>query len=230
MALKGKGGALTEKQQYYLDRSYNSTIRLINLVNDMLNTSRIESGRMKFEIKKTNVEELIKTVIEEVIPRANELGITIKLNQINNEVSALMDKDKIHEVLINLIGNSLKFTPKGGIITVSCSEKEGRVTVDVTDTGSGLDPEDIPRLFQKFGMIEGSYATNQLAAQGTGLGLYICKSIIEKHQGTIGVASPGKNKGSTFSFTLFSYSAAKEHEFNQAVAEGGLDIIHSEFK
>lgn len=230
MALKGKGGALTEKQQYYLDRSYNSTIRLINLVNEMLNTSRIESGRMKFIMKKENIVGLIKNVIEEVLPRAKELGVLIRFDPSKKEIFALMDQDKIQEVLLNLIGNSLKFTPKGGKIMISCIKKGEEITVSIHDGGSGIEPDDLPRLFQKFGMIEGSYATNQSASQGTGLGLFICKAIIEKHQGRIWAESPGKNMGSTFAFTLLSYSSAKEKEFDHGESETGLDIIHNEFK
>jgi len=113
----------------------------------------------------------------------------------------LADQDKIKEVLINLIGNSLKFTPANGKISLSLEQKESMVFTKVTDTGKGISQTDMPKLFQKFGMIEGNY-TNLPSGQGSGLGLYISKGIIDLHGGKITVESEGNNKGTTFSFSL----------------------------
>lgn len=228
MALQGKGGDLTTKQKYYLERAYSSTDRLIKLVNEMLNISRIESGRIALQVSKVELFDLLKEVIAEVLPRAQELELTISLKRSvqgdhgdgQRSIQVLADVDKCKEVLINLIGNSLKFTPKGGKITLEVSQDSAtEVSVHVHDTGVGIAPEYVPSLFQKFGLIEGSYQTNQAASQGTGLGLFISKSIVELHGGKIWMESAGVGKGATFSFTLPIYSAAREKMFRKKFDE-----------
>lgn len=201
MTLAGKGGELNEKQRYYMERAYSATDRLIKLVNDMLNISRIESGRLTLDLQPVHMDRLVQDVIVDIMPRANELGIIIKLEKEEAMSEVLADQDSIKEVLINLIGNSLKFTPKGGNITINIAKNDGKVETSVKDNGIGIEKEDMEKLFQKFGLIQGSYATNQ-KAQGTGLGLYICKQIVTMHGGKIWANSDGKNQGSTFTFTL----------------------------
>lgn len=229
LALAGKGGELTEKQRFYLERSYNSTTRLIKLVNDMLNVSRIESGRMSFEIEKVDMNTLIDEVIGEVEPRANELGVQIVFSKDMTVPAVLADSDKIKEVVINLIGNSLKFTPKGGSITITMEHKGNEVITHVKDTGEGITAEDLPKLFQKFSLIKGSYQTNQRASQGTGLGLYISKSIMKQHQCDIWAESEGRGKGATFSFSLKEYNDRDFGWFKRNLkGVEGLGIIHTE--
>lgn len=227
MALKGRGGELNEKQSYYLNRAYKSTVRLINLVNDMLNISRIESGRIAVNIQKTDLIELVESVIGEVKPRADELGLhlTVKKRALP---PVLADSDKIKEVLINLIGNSLKFTPHGGSIEVSFDVSESAVVTRVTDNGAGISAEDQKHLFQKFGFIGTSYKVNKSDSQGTGLGLYISKSIIDLHKGKMTVFSDGQSKGSTFTFSLKTYNDADFAEFQHEFSDQkeGLGVIH----
>jgi signal transduction histidine kinase len=226
--LAGKGGKLEEKQKFYLDRAYKSTTRLINLVNDMLNVSRIESGRISIEVKKVDLEKLSEEAIGEVMPRATELGINVVLQKSPTPLFVIADQDKIKEVLINLVGNSIKFTPKGGTITVAFSQKDGMIVTSVTDTGVGIAPENMPKLFAKFGMVKASYVVNEQASSGTGLGLYICKSIIEIHGGQVWASSPGINKGATFSYSLKPYT---QEEFGRLEAQfkghGEVGIIHT---
>ncbi|MBI2430897.1 MAG: hypothetical protein HYV39_02700 [Candidatus Levybacteria bacterium] len=201
MALSGRGGTLSDKLRYYLDRAYKSTDRLIKLVNDMLNVSRIESGRVSVSLKATNINEVIIDTLTEMLPKAQEQNVELLFTPFPNLPYADADADKIKEVLINLIGNALKFTPMGGKITASVSVTNDVVVVKITDTGKGIPPEGMPKLFQKFGRIDSEYLVKQ-NAQGTGLGLYICKSLIELHHGRIWAESDGEGKGSTFSFTL----------------------------
>lgn len=195
-------GRLTDKQKVYLERTYQSTERLIKLVNDMLNVSRIESGRMKVNMSQVNLVQLANEVLGEVLPTAQNLQIEITIDEPVEPLPLVSaDPEKIKEVIINLIGNSLKFTPKEGKIHVSFDREQSFIWTKVTDTGKGIKPEDQGKLFQKFGMIEGNYvgiSTNQ----GTGLGLYITKSIIQLHGGTITMSSAGENKGTTFAFSL----------------------------
>ncbi len=229
LALANKGGELTEKQRYYIERSYNSTTRLIKLVNDMLNVSRIESGRMSFEIQTVDMNTLIKDVIGEVEPRANELEVNIVFKPVEGIPVVLADPDKIKEVVINLIGNSLKFTPKGGDITITYEQKDGMLITHVKDTGEGIAEEDISKLFQKFSLIKGSYQTNQRASQGTGLGLYISKSIMKQHKGDIWAESEGRGKGATMSFSLKINNEADYQWFkDHSNSAEGLGIIHTE--
>jgi signal transduction histidine kinase len=227
MAINGKGGELNEKQHYYLDRAYMSTERLIKLVNDMLNVSRIEAGRVSLTVYKVNLNTLSEEVIAEVKPRGDELGLNIKLNRFNDLPAVIADSDKIKEVLINFIGNSLKFTPKGGLIQISFEEKNGMVITHVTDNGRGIPKDDQEKLFEKFGLIKGSYATNN-SSEGTGLGLYICKSIIKMHKGEIWAYSEGRDKGATFSFSLKEYNQ-RDLELIKAEQGGkeGKEIIQT---
>ena len=219
MALAGKGGELTEKQNYYLTRAYNSVDRLIKLVNDMLNVARIESGRINIEMKEININQVVQEVIDEVLPRAQELGLTFVVEYSDSFPKVLADGDKIKEVIFNLVGNSLKFTPQGGKITISFAQRDKMVEVKVSDTGSGIDPENLPKLFQKFGILPGSYTTNQ-SSFGTGLGLYISKSIVELHGGEIWVASSGKNKGTTFTFSLKVFNEVDLKNINEKSYHG----------
>jgi signal transduction histidine kinase len=231
MALEGKGGALTEKQKYYIQRGYNSVDRLIRLVNDMLNISRIESGKISIELQSVDLVKMTQEVVDEVLLRAKEVGVTIEMQKLDTLPRVFADSDKIKEVLFNLIGNSLKFTPKGGTITISFFRKDDFIETSIADTGAGISIEDSGKLFQKFGLLPGSYITNQTSTQlGTGLGLYICKSIINLHHGEIKAESEGRGKGSTFSFTLkvFDESDMKElKKENPQEKKDTAELIHA---
>jgi len=230
MALKGKGGELNEKQRYYIERGYNSVDRLIRLVNDMLNISRIESGRITVELQSVDLIKLTQEVVDEVLPRAHEVGVTLNLNKAASLPNVLADPDKIKEVLFNLIGNSLKFTPKGGTITIIFNRKDGYVETSIKDTGAGIPQEDIGKLFQKFGLLPGSYITNQTTVAGTGLGLYICRSIINLHHGEIRAASEGRGKGSTFTFSLKEFHDSDMQELKTQSSEdtkSKMGLIHA---
>ena len=195
-------GTLNDKQKQYLDRTYASTERLIKLVNDMLNVSRIQSGRMTITPKPTDMTHLIQDTILEVAPAAKEHQLTVDFTPPTEEIPQVhVDPEKMKEVIINLIGNSLKFTPPEGKITISLYQKDGMVVIQVTDTGKGIKKEDLHSLFQKFGIIESNYLSKE-NLHGSGLGLYISKSIVEMHGGKMWVESKGENQGTTFYFSL----------------------------
>ena len=201
MLLEGHGGKVSKKQKDYLDTAYKSTDRLIMLVNDMLDVSRIESGRMTIDLKAVKYDGLVLDVVSELKPRADELGVKISVVPSPTLPQVLADFNKIKEVLINLVGNALKFTPKEGRITISIKQKDNMVETQVSDTGTGIKSEDIPKLFQKFSMV-GNSAEKQKNTQGTGLGLYLSKLIVGLHGGKIWAESEGEGKGSTFTFSL----------------------------
>lgn len=201
LLINDKDEKLSEKQKIHLDRTYESVERLIALVNDMLNVSRIESGRILITPKATDMEKLIQAIIAELLPKAKEEGIDLSLEKDSETLpQALADPDKTREVLINLLGNALKFTPENGKVKISLSLKDNMILTQISDTGAGMRPEEIPKLFQKFGILN-DFLTKK-NTQGTGLGLYISKSIIELQGGKMWAESEGENKGSTFSFTL----------------------------
>jgi two-component system sensor histidine kinase/response regulator len=231
MALKGKGGVLNEKQKYYIERSYNSVDRLVRLVNDMLNISRIESGHITIDFQQVDLNTLVQEVVDEVLPRAGEVGVSVTVQKLGSLPAVLADPDKIKEVLFNLIGNSLKFTPRGGSITVNFAQQNGFIETTVKDTGAGISPENIGKLFQKFGLLPGSYITNQTTTGGTGLGLYICRSIIDLHHGIIKAESEGVGKGTTFTFSLKVYNEGEYQLLKKVNADPNTDkigLIHAQ--
>ena len=202
MLLNKSAGDLTEKQKVYLQRTLSSTERLINLVNDMLNVSRIESGKLTIEPVPADIGKLASDVVTEMQTRAMEMEVNLIYTPPKSPLISNVDIDRIKQVLINLIGNSFKFTPKGGVITVDLTQSGSDLAlIKVSDTGRGISSADMAKLFTKFSMI----GTNNLTkdkGQGTGLGLYLSKSLVELHGGKIWVESEGEDKGSTFSFTL----------------------------
>jgi signal transduction histidine kinase len=200
MALNRSDIPLSEKMKKYLTRTLVSTERLINLVNDMLNISRIESGRIEVLPKAFDLMELVSDVVSEVEAKAKEKSLHIKsYNVVLPKVYA--DPDKVHQVLLNLIGNAMKFTPERGLIELSFMADGQFVDVSVKDSGVGISQEDLPRLFKKFGRLDNSYVAAATSG-GTGLGLFICKSLVELMGGRIWVTSQGRNRGTTFTFSL----------------------------
>ena len=227
MALSGKGGALSERQQYYLDRASSSTDRLIKLVNDMLNISRIESGRMAIRFAETDMVSLVQKIVDEVRPKLQENALAFSFSVSDRLPSVIADPDKISEVVMNYLSNAIKFTPKGGRIRVVIADEGAMVRVSVTDTGIGIAGKNIGKLFAKFGALHPEGVPDMVAAQSTGLGLYISKSIVEKHGGQVGAVSPGEGRGATFSFTLPVYSEETLKRLERSVHSEGLGIIHS---
>lgn len=197
-----KNSKLDAKQKEYVDRAYASTDRLIGLVNDMLNVSRIESGRMTMDFAPSDIKKVAEDVVKEMSTQAEAQKIHLFVRGPSEPIQQVYaDPNRIKEVIINFIGNSFKFTPAGGEIKVVIEPSETDVTVRVVDTGKGIKPEDMDKLFKKFSIV-GSQYLRKLNSQGTGLGLYLSKSIIELHKGKIWAESAGENKGATFSFTL----------------------------
>jgi signal transduction histidine kinase len=202
MALNKSDIPLSSQLKEYLNRAYISTERLIRLIQDMLTVSRIEGKRLMFQNEDLKLLELWQQVVNELDVVAKEKGITLAFKPLcpadNTFVS--VDKIRIVEVLQNLIGNALKFTPSGGSITVAVSANEKCVKTEVTDTGPGISPEDSSKLFTKFGRLGTSYQRVP-GESGTGLGLFISKQLVEAHGGRIWVESK-YGKGSTFAFIL----------------------------
>jgi len=201
MLKEGRGGKLTKMQAEYVQNAFEGTERMIRLISDMLDVSRIEQRAMHLDKKNIDVCNLIKEVIEELSVRAREAGVA--LNGPKAARKAIMvraDWDKMNEIFVNLISNSLKYTPRGGKVEVLVAVKRESVEFCVADTGVGIKRKDRPKLFKKFGRLSSSL-TKAAEAGGTGLGLYISKSLVQAHGGRIWVED-NKGGGSRFCFTL----------------------------
>jgi len=180
----------------YLDISYASSERLLKLVEDMLTVSRIEGKRLMLKIESVNLNEIVKQVLEEFIVIAKDKKIAFNFNPAATVMTVSGDKERLTEVVQNILGNALKFTPIGGHIDVNFSEKGNYSVIEIFNSDSYISPEDIAKLFEKFRQLETKEA-GQSTAHGTGLGLYISKQIVEMHHGRIEVVSE-ENKGSSF--------------------------------
>jgi signal transduction histidine kinase len=190
-------GPLNEKQEEYLRDIRESGAHLLSLINDILDLSKIEAGRMELEVKDFDLRQAVSDAMILVRERAmrRELALDVVIDAGVATVRA--DERKIKQVLLNLLSNAIKFTPEGGRITVHATAGDGCVEVSVRDTGVGIAPEDQGVIFDEFRQV-GSSAAKQ---EGTGLGLALCRKFIELHGGTIWVNSE-VGKGSVFSFAL----------------------------
>ncbi len=200
MALHKSDVPLSQRLEKYLYRTLLSTERLINLVSDMLNVSRIEAGKIEINPKPFNIVELVKDVMEEVKVKSDEKRLQLLVLE-HSLPQVFADADKVHQVLLNLIGNALKFTYPGGTISVNFFTDGKSVEISVKDNGAGIAKDDLAKLFHKFSRLDNSY-TAVSTSGGTGLGLYISKSLVELMHGSIWAQSEGVDKGSTFTFSL----------------------------
>jgi two-component system sensor histidine kinase ChiS len=191
--LDGGVGDLTEKQKHVLKVILRGAERLQTSITDILDITKLESGRMELHKEKLKLEPLIKEVIERMRLSAEAKGVSI--TQEMPELPAVeADRKRVEQVLIHLIDNAIKFAPENGRVDVSAKCEGDQVLVQVKDNGKGIAKEDFPKLFTKFFQADPS-------TRGTGLGLAICKRLVELHGGRIWCESE-LGKGSTFSFTL----------------------------
>lgn len=252
------------KLNKYITNVYQSSKRLARLVSDLLNVSRIEQGRLLVQKSIVNIEDLVTSVIEELKFKSQtaQVRLTTNYRLPSNKALVYADADKIKEVVVNLCGNSLKYTKPGGqaivtvdvwptntivqhyghmadhvqknqngngdgaiqkIVNASYTKMIGdyQIVVSVTDNGVGIAQEDIGKLFQKFSRV-GDWTTQ--AVQGTGLGLYVSRALVEMHHGKIWVESAGVGKGSTFFFSLPFAAYAKQLQQLDAVVPKGKDM------
>lgn len=197
--LDGLTGQLSEKQVRYLARIKSNTDRLARLINDVLDLSTIEAGRIDFKPTNFPLIPLTKDILENLRPVSEEKLIDLEITSSDPSVSAWGDRDKVAQVLMNLIANAVKFTPPHGKVAVAIGRNGNEwVQVSVVDTGPGIPPEEVNKIFDKFYQ---ATQANRQKPKGTGLGLAISKALVEMHQGKIWVESE-VGKGSTFSFTL----------------------------
>lgn len=197
IVIDGVTGKIKKEQKDCLDIAKRNVDRLNRLINDLLDFQKLGAGKMNFDIHDNNANDVAKEVYETMLSMAKKEGINLVLELDSNLPMAKFDKDKINQVLSNLVNNAIKFT-KEGSITITTSKKGDVIQISVSDTGCGIKKEDLPKLFHEFAQLE---TTGIEKPKGTGLGLVITKEIITKHGGEIWIESE-VGQGSTFSFTL----------------------------
>ncbi len=182
----------------YIQLIHQETLRLNRLIHDLLDLSLLESGKVKWELEPINVSDLISVVLLKMEPQINEQKLTV-INEVTSGLPEVPgNRDRIEQVLTNLIANAIQFSPAGGTIRIQAQTSENLVTVSVGDQGPGIPPEDLPHIWERFHRVEKS---RNRATGGTGLGLAIVKQIVESHGGHVDVKSE-LGRGSIFSFVL----------------------------
>jgi signal transduction histidine kinase len=197
-------GELNEKQAEYTEDILTSGRHLLSLINEILDLSKVEAGRMELETAPFDLPLAIENARTFVRERAAKHGITVEMDVDERLGEYVGDERKIKQILLNLLSNAVKFTPEGGRIGINARQVDGAIEISVTDTGIGIAPEDQPKIFEEFRQVGADYAHK---VEGTGLGLTLAKKFVELHGGRIWVESePGK--GSTFTFALPLESSA----------------------
>ena len=191
-------GDVNEKQEEYLQDILSSGKHLLSLINDILDLSKIEAGRMELEAQPFDLPAAFDNALTLIRERAsrNSIGLGVHVDPRIGEVVA--DERKVKQVLLNLLSNAVKFTPEGGTITMSAVLNGGMVEISVADTGIGIAPEDQATVFEEFRQVGTDYARKR---EGTGLGLALARRLVELHGGTLTLQSE-IGKGSTFTFTI----------------------------
>ncbi|HWG90537.1 MAG TPA: HAMP domain-containing sensor histidine kinase [Candidatus Thermoplasmatota archaeon] len=191
-------GPLTERQRRAVDVLDRNILRLSLLVQDVLDVARLQGGTLPLHRQPVDFNRIVLEAVESFQEQADQKGIKLETRAEGERVLDL-DGQRITQVVFNLLSNALKFTPPGGTILVETGRVGEEGVIRVRDTGMGLTPSQMSRLFQPFSQV---HDTMQETRSGAGLGLYICKGIVEQHGGRITVASPGPGKGATFEVSL----------------------------
>lgn len=205
LILDGDYGVVTDDLKHAVKIIFDSAQTLATVVSDYLNVTRIELGKMKYDLTNFDLRDLVVAVTEELRPNVEKAGLKLDFTcDTSRHYNVNADKEKLKQVLMNLIDNSVKYTPKGSV-HVSLEQKPGRqvgagsALFAVKDTGIGIHKDVIPKLFGKFSRADNAHTRD---IRGTGLGLYIAKQIVEAHQGKIWAESAGEEKGSQFYLEL----------------------------
>lgn len=198
MVLGGEAGVVSEEAKRMLKQVTASNDRLIQLVEDLLQVARSESGRLVIEVAPVDISGEVTAVLNELEPLAREKNIALNYAQTARPPQVLADAARFKEILINLVGNAIKYTPGPGQVNVTHHLRDGALETSVSDSGIGMSAEEQAKLFEKFYRVKNLETKN---IQGTGLGLFIVKQIVEKMDGKIWVNSQS-GRGSVFSFSL----------------------------
>ena len=198
LMLDGIAGRTTEKQQRLLGIIREESDKLIKMIHDLLDLSKLEAGMVRYNFMPSDISIVIEKCVDEMRLLAEGKHIDMNMDIGERLPIVLMDSEKIKQVITNLLSNAVKFTPDGGRIIVKGFEEDANIRVEITDTGIGISKEDIGRIFDKFQQAD---TIINKKIRGTGLGLSIARHIMEAHKGSIWVESE-LGKGSSFIFLL----------------------------
>ena len=199
LIIEGVTGPIAEKTREFINKVLKSNERLIQLVADLLEVARSEAGQLTIKVAPTEVGGPVREVLSELKSLADEKSIDLVYEPSASLPKAMADAERLKEVLVNLVGNAIRYTLGSGNVTVSHEVKDNYLITHVKDTGAGISKENQKRLFEKFYRVPDERLRE---TTGTGLGLFIVKEIVEKMNGKIWAESEGEGKGSTFSFSL----------------------------
>lgn len=200
MIIEGDYGKMKSSQAQILKEVFEASQRLIRMVNLFLNVTRIEAGTFNFFWQETDMYELIKDQVHELMPNAKKKGLALELLPAPKDFKlAIVDRDKVKDVILNLIDNATKYTEKGSIKVSLAKKDTNNFEIIIKDTGIGIDPQEAEKLFEKFTRGDGMAKINP---NGAGLGLFIAKKMVEGHHGKVWVESEGVGKGSEFHVVL----------------------------
>jgi signal transduction histidine kinase len=190
-------GPLNEKQKRFIQHIHNDSMHLLDLINDILDLSKIEAGRLELRPEPFDLTAMVTESIASVRGFAEAKSIALE-TFLDVPMAIEADRLRVKQALVNLLSNAVKFTPEGGRVCVEAAVREPYVAISVVDTGVGIPPEEHASIFDKFYQVG---ATTKGVREGTGLGLAITKRLVEQHGGSIDVESE-RNRGSRFTFTI----------------------------
>ena len=209
-------GPLNERQQRYVNHIHTSGQHLLQLINDILDLSKIEAGRLQLSLENVPVAALLGEVSDALQPLVDKKSQTL-VQQASPELAVLADSTRFKQILMNLLGNAIKFTPENGTIELTARQSGQEIRIEVRDSGPGIPLEEQQRIFEAFQRLSQS----DKAAEGTGLGLAITRRLVELHGGQLGLESEPE-AGSCFYFTLPGVSTSLQEEVAKAnLVEGG---------
>jgi len=194
-------GPLNETQSKYVNNVLKSGRDLLELINQVLDLAKVESGKLEIHLSELKVTDLLEHAIQMIKHKCSvhQIKLDVSIGEDLEKVAIPADELKLKQIMFNLLSNATKFTPDGGAIQVAASRNEDDLVVKVIDTGIGLTAEDQARVFAPFEQVDSSLGRRHM---GTGLGLTLAKRLVELHCGRIWVESEGPGKGSTFGFSI----------------------------
>jgi signal transduction histidine kinase len=194
MLHEGLPGPLTPKQARLVEITQVSSNRLLRLVNQILDLGSLKAGKLRLDLRQTDLRRVVETAVEEVRPLAEDGKLQLEVSIPENIPKIMADEERLTQVLLNLLGNSVKFTRSGGTITVGVQIEAGQAVVKVTDTGVGIAPDLVPKIFDRYEQVHKGRG-------GTGIGLALVKGFVEAHGGKVWVESE-EGRGSCFAFSI----------------------------
>ena len=222
-----QGGRLDSNQTARALQSVERSVRLqAQLVNDIMDIARIESGKVDIERQPVDLAQLLQTTAEEFVPQARTRRIDLHATAKPCGI-VIGDRERLHQLFANLLSNALKFTPTGGSVTLACDRQGGQIVTTVSDTGHGIDTSFMPHLFKRFSQADTSI-TRRFG--GLGLGLAIVRHLVELHDGTVTASSEGRDRGATFTVRLpaaphDARAGFTEPESSEPLRLDGLEIL-----